>query len=41
LPHPRCRHTMGSIIDNVRVLERYDTIAAKNKFGMKPITEAA
>ena len=41
LPHPRCRHTMGAVIDNLRVLEKYDLIAARNKFGIKPGEEKA
>lgn len=37
LPHPRCLHNLRGIIDDPRVLKRFDAIAQGNPDGMKPI----
>jgi hypothetical protein len=35
LPHPRCRHAMFSLLDQPSVLEKYDAVAAQNRYGIK------
>jgi hypothetical protein len=36
LPHPHCLHNLRGIIDNPKVLERFDKIAEGNPDGLKP-----